>query len=123
MPHVRLLIAAVLAAVVIACSPAGSASQAPAASPSAAGTAVAAASPSAAAAVSAKVSANTATHEELVTALTEAGVANADRWAREVEEYRPYDAGDPTLAHLQDELAKYDPDPTTLATILGALQP
>jgi hypothetical protein len=58
-----------------------------------------------------------------VTALTAAGVANADRWAREVEEYRPYDAADPTLTHLQSELAKYDPDPATLAAILSALQP
>jgi hypothetical protein len=70
-----------------------------------------------------RVSANTATSEELVAALTAAGVPNADRWAREIEEYRPYDSSDPTLARLQSNLAKYDPDPATLAAILSALEP
>jgi hypothetical protein len=55
--------------------------------------------------------------------LTAAGVPNADRWAKEVTEYRPYPADDPTLQVLQDNLAKYNPDPTTLAGILSALQP
>jgi hypothetical protein len=70
-----------------------------------------------------KVSANTATSDELVAALQAAGVPNADRWAREVMEYRPYDTSDPTLQHLQDNLAKYNPDPATLAAILSALTP
>ena len=70
-----------------------------------------------------KISANTATTDEIIAALTAAGVARADRWAREIEEYRPYDMGDPTLQHLQDELAKYNPDPETLAAILSVLQP
>jgi DNA uptake protein ComE-like DNA-binding protein len=78
---------------------------------------------SAAATTSGKVSANTATSAELVAALTAAGVPNADRWAREVMEYRPYDTSDPTLQHLQDNLAKYNPDPATLAAILSALTP
>ena len=69
------------------------------------------------------VSANTATTGELVAALEAAGVAHADRWAREIMEYRPYDAADPTLQHLQDELAKYNPDPATLAAILSVLEP
>jgi len=69
------------------------------------------------------VSANTAMAGELVAALEAAGVANADRWAREIMEYRPYDAADPTLQHLQDELAKYNPDPATLAAILSVLEP
>ncbi len=38
-------------------------------------------------------------------------------------EYRPYDTSDPTLQHLQDELAKYNPDPATLAAILSVLTP
>jgi hypothetical protein len=69
------------------------------------------------------VSANTATEDELVAALQAGGVANAERWAREVMEYRPYDPADPTLGHLQDELAKYNPDPATLAAILSVLAP
>ena len=71
----------------------------------------------------AKVSANTASTAELVAALEAADVANADRWAREIMEYRPYDSTDPTLQHLQDELAKYNPDPATLAAILRVLTP
>jgi hypothetical protein len=70
-----------------------------------------------------RVSANDATTDELIAALTAAGVPNPDRWTREIEEYRPYDTSDPTLAKLQSELAKYDPDPATLAAILSALQP
>jgi hypothetical protein len=75
------------------------------------------------AAAVAKVSANTATQSEIAAALTAAGVPNADRWAREVTEYRPYAADDPTLQTLQDNLAKYNPDPATLAGILSALVP
>lgn len=75
------------------------------------------------AATTGAVSANTATTEELIAALEAAGVPNADRWAGEIEEYRPYDVADPTLGRLQDNLAKYDPDPATLAAILSALQP
>lgn len=70
-----------------------------------------------------KVSANTATSDELVAALTAAGIPNADRWAREVMEYRPYDTSDATLQRLQDNLAKYNPDPTTLTANLSALAP
>lgn len=79
--------------------------------------------PAATAGTAAKVSANSASQAELVAALTAAGVPNADRWAREVMEYRPYPADDPTLQHLQDNLAKYNPDPATLAAILSALEP
>ena len=78
--------------------------------------------PSSATAVG-KVSANTASQSEIAAALAAAGVPNADRWAREVTEYRPYPANDPTLQVLQDNLAKYNPDPATLAGILSALQP
>jgi hypothetical protein len=71
----------------------------------------------------AKVSANTASEAEITAALTAAGVVNAARWAKEVVEYRPYDTADPTLQKLQDNLAKYKPDPATLAGILAALAP
>ncbi len=115
---------AVAALAVLACSGTG-ASSAPSdlasAIPSAA--ASTAASTGASSASATRVSANDATHDELVAALTNAGVANADRWAREIEEYRPYDTSDATLQKLQDNLAKYDPSPETLAGILTALQP
>lgn len=70
-----------------------------------------------------RVSANSATAEELTAALQAAGVPNADRWTREVMEYRPYDMTDTTLTKLQDNLAKYNPSPETLQAILRALQP
>jgi hypothetical protein len=70
-----------------------------------------------------RVSANTAPQSEIAAALASAGVPNADRWAREVVEYRPYDASDATLQKLQDNLAKYNPDSATLAGILSALTP
>jgi hypothetical protein len=69
------------------------------------------------------VSANDASEAEIAAALAAAGVPNAERWAREVTEYRPYPTDDPTLQTLQDNLAKYNPDPATLAAILSALQP
>lgn len=97
---------------VIEASPA--ASLAPEASPTA--------DPCAAQAIT-KVSANDATTEELVAALEAVGVSRAERWAHEIEEYRPYDMSDPTLQHLQDELAKYNPDAATLAAILSVLEP
>jgi hypothetical protein len=68
-----------------------------------------------------KVNANTASESELAAAFTAAGIPNADRWAREVAEYRPYDA-DPTWAHLRQELAKYNIDPTVLEQILATLE-
>lgn len=113
-----------------ACS--GAAANEPSAGPSAAGAvATDAAAPSSTAASDnasqapsgRKVSANDATSDQLVAALTAAGVPSASRWAREVMEYRPYATDDPTLQKLQDNLAKYNPDPATLAAILAALKP
>jgi ABC-type Fe3+-hydroxamate transport system substrate-binding protein len=74
-------------------------------------------------AASGKVSANTATADELVAALDAAGVTSADRWAREIMEYRPYDTGDTTLASLRQELSKYNPSADQLAKIMSVLQP
>jgi hypothetical protein len=72
---------------------------------------------------SAKVSANTASEDEIKAALSAAGVKNASKWADEVVEYRPYPADDANLQKLQDNLAKYNPDPDTLQGILSALKP
>ncbi len=71
----------------------------------------------------AKVSANTASAEEIQAALTAAGVTNAARWTKEVQEYRPYPADDPSLAKLRKELQKYNPSADQLDKILSALQP
>jgi DNA uptake protein ComE-like DNA-binding protein len=70
-----------------------------------------------------KVSANTASETEIAAALQAAGVANAQRWAREVVEYRPYDTGDANLTKLQQNLAKYNPGQDTVNKIVGALRP
>ena len=79
--------------------------------------------PGASVAALAKVSANTATTDELVAALTAAGVPNAAKWADEIEEYRPYDASDTALSKLRSELEKYNPGEDVLAAILSVLQP
>lgn len=79
--------------------------------------------PAASIAALAKVSANTATVAELVAALEAAGVPNADKWADEIEEYRPYDATDTELTKLRDELEKYNPGEDVLDAILSVLQP
>lgn len=70
-----------------------------------------------------KVSANAATVDEIAAALAAAGVDNADRWAREVAEYRPYDTSDLNLTHLQEELAKYNPAPGVVDLIVSVLEP
>jgi hypothetical protein len=117
-------VALVLAVVACNASSTPSTSAPAAATPQSPTSGAASSAPSATAGtIAGKVSANTATSDELVAALQAAGVPNADRWAREVMEYRPYDTSDPTLQHLQDNLAKYNPDPATLAAILSALTP
>lgn len=122
----------VLAATVAACG--GSDSAAPAA-PAVATTPVAAppavtipavtnppATPPAAQA-SRKVSANTASEQQIAQALQAAGVRNAERWAEEVVEYRPYPADDPNLTKLRQKLAKYNPGQDTTDKIVSALTP
>lgn len=64
---------------------------------------------------------NSASAEELVGALTAAGVANADRWAREIQEYGPYSATE-LKATLTRELAKYNIAPDQLGKLLSALR-
>jgi hypothetical protein len=90
-------------------------------------TAVAAASPAAgsssasAPAAVQKVNANTASVTELQRAFEAAGISNAARWAREVEEYRPYPTDDPSFAKLRRELAKYNPAPGVVDQIVSTL--
>jgi hypothetical protein len=69
-----------------------------------------------------QVSANTATQAEIAAVLTANGVPSADRWAKEVTEYRPYPV-DPTWASLRKNLAKYNPDPAVLEKIIASLKP
>ena len=101
-------------------SPAPSGSPAiAAASPATAQSSPAAASPSAIR----KVNPNTASIPEIQQALESAGVANAARWAREVDEYKPYPADDPSMAKLRQNLAKYNPAPDVVEKIISALNP
>ena len=93
--------------------------QSPAASPST--SAIPAASAAPVASTAPQLDVNTATQEEIAAAFTAAGIPNADRWAREVVEYRPYEA-DPTWTRLRGELGKYNIDPAVLEQILALLQ-
>ncbi|KUI22096.1 hypothetical protein AU195_07315 [Mycobacterium sp. IS-1496] len=70
-----------------------------------------------------KVSANTASVEDITARLEAAGVPNAERWADEVVEYRPYPPDDPDLQKLRDNLAKYNPGEDTVNKIVSALTP
>jgi hypothetical protein len=67
------------------------------------------------------VNANSASVAEIQQALQAAGIANAARWAREVEEYRPYPTNDPSFAKLRQELAKYNPGPGVVDQIIAVL--
>ena len=73
------------------------------------------------AAAGAQVDANTASVAEIQSALEKAGVSNASRWAKEIEEYRPYTSAD-IASKLGTELGKYGVDQATLTKILGALK-
>jgi hypothetical protein len=68
-----------------------------------------------------KPNANTASRAEMTTAFTAAGISNAARWAMEVEEYRPYPTNDPNMAKLRQNLAKYNPGPGVVDSIIAAL--
>lgn len=73
------------------------------------------------AAAGAQVDANKASVSEIQTALEKAGVANAGRWAKEIEEYRPYTGAD-MADKLGKELGKYGIDQATLTKILATLK-
>lgn len=68
-----------------------------------------------------KVNANTASQAELLAAFQAANIPSADRWVREVLEYRPYPTNDPTFAKLRTELAKYNPAPGVVDQIVATL--
>lgn len=48
-------------------------------------------------------------------------MSNAQRWANEIEEYRPYTSGD-IGTKLGKELGKYGVDQQTLTNILASLK-
>jgi hypothetical protein len=97
------------------------ATTAAAAGATAVSTATATATATSATTATGKVSANNASHAEIQAALQAAGVASAAQWAREVTEYRPYPANDPTFAKLRQNLAKYNPGPGVVDQIISAL--
>jgi hypothetical protein len=70
-----------------------------------------------------KVNANTASEAKIAAALESAGVDNADQWAEEVVEYRPYPQNDPNLGKLRANLKKYNPGKETTDLIVSALTP
>jgi hypothetical protein len=90
-------------------------------SPVAAASSPAAAAQASPAAASPKVSANDASIAQLQQAFEAAGIPNAARWAREVDEYRPYPTNDPGFAKLRQELSKYNPSPDVLEKIIATL--
>jgi hypothetical protein len=96
----------------------GPATGSSAAAPSATASAT---SSSSAAVAGQKVNANTASLAELQQAFEAAGISNAARWAREVEEYRPSPTNDPSFAKLRQELAKYNPAPGVVDRIVSTL--
>lgn len=69
----------------------------------------------------AKVSANNTSRAQLQAAFEAAGIASAARWAKEVEEYRPYPATEPDMPKLRKELAKYNPGPGVVDQIIATL--
>ncbi len=69
----------------------------------------------------AKVSANNTSRAQLQAAFEAAGIASAARWAKEVEEYRPYPADAPDMPKLRKELAKYNPGPGVVDQIIATL--
>jgi hypothetical protein len=92
-----------------------------AASPAASGAAASGAAAASAPAADQKVNANTASVADMQRAFEAAGISNAARWAREVEEYRPYPTDDPSFAKLRRELAKYNPAPGVVDQIVSTL--
>jgi hypothetical protein len=69
----------------------------------------------------AKVSANNASNADLIAAFTAAGIPNPSSWAREVQEYRPYDTGDTNLTKLRQNLVKYNPAAGVVDKIVATL--
>lgn len=94
----------------------------PAAAATDATTAATTTSPTAATtAATTMVDINAASIDELQAAFEAVGVDNAARWAREVDEYRPYSTDDTEYAQLRQELGKYNIDPVQLELIISTL--
>jgi competence protein ComEA len=121
-----ILLPLLLGLTVAACSGGGGSTSSPTATeaapttPAASATARATSDPSTGSAVTGQVNANTASVDELQAAFAAAGISNADRWAREVAEYRPYPS-DPSWAQLRQELSKYNIAPDVLEKIITVL--
>jgi DNA uptake protein ComE-like DNA-binding protein len=114
-------VAAVAGTLVLsACGGSAATSRTTAAAPPAQSASAPAASP-ATGSVTQKVNANTASVAEMQQAFEAAGISSAARWAREVEEYRPYPTDDPSFAKLRRELAKYNPGPGVVDQIVATL--
>ena len=67
------------------------------------------------------LSANDASISELAAAFESAGISNGQRWAREVDEYRPYSVDDTGYTKLRGELAKYNPASGVVDAIVARL--
>ena len=70
-----------------------------------------------------ELSANAASRSELAAAFGAAGISNASKWAREVEEYRPHPEDYTDFTKLRGELAKYNPASGLVYSIIELLQP
>lgn len=68
-----------------------------------------------------KLNINDASVAEMEAAFEAVGVTNPNRWAKEVEEYRPYPK-DPEFAKLRQELGKYNIAPSVLELIVSVLE-
>ena len=69
-----------------------------------------------------KVSANNASRADLRAAFEAVEISNAGKWAREVEEYRPYPEDDADFIKLRGELAKYNPAVGVVDQIIAQLE-
>lgn len=69
-----------------------------------------------------RVSANNASRADLQAVFENAQISNAGKWAREVEEYRPYPEDDGDYTKLRGELAKYNPTPGVVDQIIAQLE-
>jgi hypothetical protein len=120
------LLPLLLGLTVAACSGGGGSASSPAATgaigtPAASSSAQVTTAPSSTSAATGSINANTASIAELQAAFEAAGISNADRWAREVAEYRPYPA-DPSWTQLRQEMSKYNIASDVLEKIIGLLE-
>jgi len=69
-----------------------------------------------------KVSANHAGVAAMTLTFQATGVSDARRWARRVEQQRPYPESDPSFAALRARLAPFHPSAATMERIVSALE-